>query len=88
MVADPEGFVIFEASWTLDGDHLQFTDVETHEPEERFNVFFEWFWAGPWTRIGDAPSDTTAIEDTSLVDDDGGTASETTSPSAEGSVGA
>ena len=29
-------------------------DIETNDPEERFNVFFEWFWAGPLTRVGDA----------------------------------
>jgi hypothetical protein len=39
-VVHHEGFVIFEASWMLDGDQLQFTDVETNDPEERFNVFF------------------------------------------------
>jgi len=66
----PDGGVALEASWSLDGDQLQFTDMEITDPE--LNDLFVWFWSGPWTRIGDPPADTTPVETTSPTDSDQG----------------
>ena len=72
--------MIFEANWTLDGDQLHFTDVRP--PRRRtYRHVRRGSGVAPWTRVGDAPSDTTTVEDTSPADDDGDAVGETTSAS-------
>ena len=63
----PDGRVLFEANWTLDGDQLQFSDVTSETDTQEF---VDAVWGGkPWTRIGDAPSVATtspSVEDTAV----------------------
>ena len=66
----PGDEVIVEANWTLDGDQLRFTDVQTDGGGPGLADLFTWFWGGPRTRIGDPPATTNPTDDTSKADGD------------------